>query len=361
MLVGDDLVGGDLHGAQALGQFAHGLGAVGALAVGIAVPVQENVRQVGLGLPGRGVNGQVHAGLVGARARAENAQARPAQGVGIGFAGAFTSQFLKGVGAHEIVLHRFVQAGHGPDGRVEQFEAVREVVAYEPRGPHGQVDARSAKLGQGDDGEVRHPAVTAPAGPHPEQMEHLPQGLAVGPHDVVGQPVQGYVARIAAFLAQMLGQQRLGQGPADHGRGLGRHPARVQGIEVAPRGQDVLPAPGHDPGRPGRDMPAGAAAAKRLHLPGGLDAVVDANGPVAHGVQPGQHLRAHQMRVEQFSGQGAEPGAGHGLGAFDDGLGKGLAQAVKLFQQPAVACGEAVRHRALVGQQVGQFQTHGPA
>ena len=155
VFVGGGFVEGDVNRAQAVDELALRFGAKRILAVGIAVPVHEDVGQIGLGLPGRCIHGQIHASGIGAGLGRKDAKGGTAPQLGLAAtAFFFTLEVFQRVLAHIVHLKRLIQRGNGGNGLVHQLHAVGEVVAQDARYANGHIDARPPQLLQRNDLEA---------------------------------------------------------------------------------------------------------------------------------------------------------------------------------------------------------------
>ena len=208
-------------------------------AVGVPVPGHEEVGQVRLLIPGRGVDGQVHAHPVGARLAPED----PGPGFVAG-----------GVRPDKVHLVGLVESGDHRDGGVEQVDTAGKGVAKDPAHPDGDVNPRPSEPGEGNDLDPVEPSFF-PDRLHPEKVQELGQLFTVGPHHVRGLPVDGDVLRIFAVLSSVAFEQEVGKHTADAPGGLGGDEAWIDRVEVAAARQDLGPTARDQTGGAGLDVP----------------------------------------------------------------------------------------------------------
>ena len=255
------LVEGHLDPREVGHQLLMGLDPVGLVpglaAVGIPVPEHIDIGKVVLGFPGRGIYRQVDPGLINARLGAEDAVAEAAEGFLVVQGEILLGGLVDDVLAHEVDLGRLIQQGNGLDDFIDVLDRIGKTVPGDARDADVQIDAWPTQRLGGDDLEAVHLAVGLPERPGAQQMQHLPHLLAIGAHDVRGQPDHAHGFGIALLFPQVTRHQGLTKTLANAAGSQGRDARGIHVVEVAPRGQDVVTAPGEIAGWAGRHMSAG--------------------------------------------------------------------------------------------------------
>ena len=268
VLIGHGFVEGEVHRFEAVSQGFVGRFAERPLAVGVAVPTEEDIRQILFILPGRGIDGKLGSRLIDAGHAGKNAVGGLPESVIFGENVIRFRRLLEQVFAHVILFQRFIQPGNGLHAFVQKFDGSRKIVASNPGNPDGDIDAWSAELFQGDHFKSIHPAVGPPDRLHPEKVHHLGHAFPFRPHDIGTLPVEGDVFGIFPFFLKILLDGLAGQLATHFPGDLRGHPVRIQRVEIPTRGQDIGPSPRHDARWARRDIAAVHAVQERPELIG---------------------------------------------------------------------------------------------
>ena len=296
VLVADHLVVGNIHCGEAGLQRPRAFDPERVLAVGVPVPMEKNIREIGLRLPCGRVDGEIDPGLIGSRLRRKKPEGRGTPRIGII---SFDSRqtFLR-MFADKVAFQRFIQRGDGLYRRIQHVHGRRETVPKQTRYADGHVNTRAAQLFQRDDVEPFHHPVAQPTRNHSEKIEELPHPLAVGPHHVVAHPEHGDVLGVAPLFLQMFGDKRAGEVLPYAPRRTGRQASGIKRIEIPASRQNVFTPPRNDAGRPRQHIVAREGAQQRTRLVRGLHPFDDAENPPPHRNKAPQRVR-HETRIPQ--------------------------------------------------------------
>ena len=212
--------------------------------IGVAAPGGVHFGQVVHRFPVALVNDAQDAGAVSARLAAKDAEQGGIAGGGScrrgvrvgGAAFRILPEMLDDV----VVVRRFVLLCRQRYCLVNQVDQVGESVAEKAADADGYINAGPAQLGQRHHFQTAYaPAFRLPHRLDAEQIEYLGNVVPVRPHCGSSPDHYAHHFRVAAFLVQVLLQQRIAQRLADiprSGRGEG---ARVNRVKIAAGRQNI--------------------------------------------------------------------------------------------------------------------------
>mmetsp|Transcript_688 Transcript_688/g.2036 ORF Transcript_688/g.2036 Transcript_688/m.2036 type:complete len:226 (-) Transcript_688:1352-2029(-) len=144
----------------------------------------------------------------------------------------------------EVHLRRLLRLGRAGEEIVEEVHHILEAVPENSRHVRDDIDPRPAQLAERDQLEARHPPRAVPLRPGPNQVQDDGHGVALGLDGIKTPESHGAGLRVLSLvLLLVLRDDLLGRGGPPQESGLGRHPVRIEGVDVPSRGQDPWSVP----------------------------------------------------------------------------------------------------------------------
>ena len=252
------VVDGDLDRPQPFDEHVAGVDAVGLAAVGIAAPLDEDRREVLVGLPVARVDQLLNAGAVGARLRAEDAIAGAR--LDLVERRVRRARELGQVVLARIVLLRPARRATTTSSTARSTSAMRCGNASRKKPLMRSVTSMRGRPSRssGIDRQILNAArLRIPDRLHAEQRQHLGDVVALGSHLRRAPGADADHLRVAALFREMPGEHLVRELLADPPRRLRRHRPRIDGIEVPAGRQDVRHPARRRARRPGRHVAPG--------------------------------------------------------------------------------------------------------